>query len=187
MIDLSISTQFLWALGFAVFWYTFLQRLTPRFSQWVATKPWARHAIQNQKRMLYNFGFPQSPDPPLFPHGTSDELSLYMYSWLTVVVTIHGVCGLLVLPVLFKGWQDSSDVERLAYVLGLIADVGYDIQDLANITLSTFAPDRVGKPRTPLVFFIIMTLHHQMAMLLVIPMNMRYIDWQPYHQVCATM
>lgn len=191
LIDLSISSQFQWALAIAVFWAVVIEVSTPPVVRWVLKQPWWPRAAPVQKKLVVNFGYPEGTTD-LFPEGLTNAQLAELYGVVWIYVGTHFVCFLPMLPVLFLGWEEAGAVWRTGFVLGAIGDVGFDIYDWVKTTWKTWAPHNfmrvTGQAPGPMPFWVIMCLmHHPLAMTLVIPMNLHYAWLPAYHKIAVAL
>ena len=146
---------------------------------------WSRHAVKPTIQMMQNFGYPKTPTPT-FPRGVTEEMARDFYAFLTTLCFQHGLSALPMIPVVWYGWANVSVVGRVAFVLGTLSDVGFDIYDSAKSSWRTFAKNHSAP--LPLDFWIvIVAMHHTLALSLVLPMNSKYIQLAPYHQTVASL
>ena len=93
----------------------------------------------------------------------------------------HGICVAPMIPVVIYGWDQSSELVKVCFILGTLGDVGFDIYDAISTSLRTFSKNHPSP--TPIEFwFILVCMHHTTALLLVLPLNMFYVHRSEYHQ-----
>mmetsp|Transcript_131052 Transcript_131052/g.326956 ORF Transcript_131052/g.326956 Transcript_131052/m.326956 type:complete len:303 (+) Transcript_131052:80-988(+) len=181
-VDILMSLETSWvyelltALGFAVMWAIFIQWSTPKMSQYLPTASWWAQALPNQISLMHNFGFPKE--------GTTEVHAIFGFTWIVNMCITHIISALFMLPVAALGWGRAGAIGRLAFILGTLCEVGFDIFDFSKLTLLTFFPQRFPRlgPQTPVTLFcLIGVLHHTTVLSMVIPMNLKYAYLEPYH------
>jgi len=191
LIDLSFSSQLQWALLFAVIWTFVIELSTPPVVRWVSRQLWWPTAMPIQKKLTVNFGFPEGRTA-VFPEGLTSEMLADAYGIVWIYVGTHAICAAAMQPVVFLGWEESGPAGRTAFVLGALADVGFDIYDWIKLTWKTWLPHHfvrvTGQTPGAVPFWIIICLlHHPLALTLVLPMNMHY-PWLPaYHKIAFAL
>ena len=95
------------------------------------------------------------------------------------------------LPMVLIGWDAASEAVKNLFVIGVLSDVGFDLYDWVLTTFKTFAPERakkLGATPFPMSFWVILcVLHHPMALLMVIPMNLKFPHLAAYHQTAFSL
>jgi len=178
LIGLDYASQIYWSLGLAVVWGAWFELSQPIQEKWCSSQKWWPAAIDNQRRLLYNFGYPKKPDPPMFPQGTSDAVCLEGFAMVNNFVFQHAIAGGLMVPVCFLGWEASGPWVRFMFIFGGLNDVGLDIYHVLVTTIKAFhgaIPSIGWKSAAPKPFWFIMCiLHHPLALSMIIPMNINY-------------
>jgi len=103
----------------------------------------------------------------------------------------HCLAGLMTVPVVCLGWETARPLQLL-FLLGGLTDVAFDVFDIFKKSVQIFVPSlssKLFRGTCPISVFVIMCcMHHPLAMLMVVPMNLRYPYLEPYHQiVCALL
>ncbi|CAK0827797.1 unnamed protein product, partial [Prorocentrum cordatum] len=134
----------------------------------VEKMPWWPSAQPLQKGLMMNFGFAEDDCTP--------EMMLEGFSFVLLICGHHFLMGMAMVPVVVRGWSGAGPTGQLLFLMAALGDVSFDVYDTIKKFLLTFFPSTFKSWGTcPLPFFIIMCLlHHPLAMLLVIPMNMKY-------------
>ena len=89
--------------------------------------------------------FSLEPSKPFFPNGLTSDFCAESYCYVLVFVGTHAMCAVPMLPVVFIGWDECSSLWRTAFVLGVLADVGFDVLD-GGLTMASAV---VGDSITP--------------------------------------
>eukprot|EP00668_Euglena_longa_P045661 GGOE01061338.1.p1 GENE.GGOE01061338.1~~GGOE01061338.1.p1 ORF type:complete len:301 (-),score=54.76 GGOE01061338.1:96-998(-) len=182
ILSLGPWDHLLLALLAALGWHWVLRCLHVRLTPWLEVQPWLPQALRFSRQTCYDYGFPREPQPPSFPEGVTDAMALEMLLHLTSLALTDGFPGLMCLPVVLLGWEHCGVWARAAFVLCTLLTLGHSIEDFICISLSVFAPDRVGRTRYPVAVWILMCVfHHPLVLLLIIPLNLRYLDQRWYH------
>ena len=130
--------------------------------------------------MMQNFGFPKEPNKT-FPKGVTEPMVRDFYADLIIICLAHAICVSPMIPVVAIGWDQSSELVKVCFILGTLADLGFDIYDAISLSLRTFSKNHPSP--TPIEFwFILVCMHHTTALLLVLPLNMFYAHRSEYHQ-----
>jgi hypothetical protein len=148
----------------------------------VGKKKWWPSAQLLMKEVMMNFGYPEEACVP--------AVNLEAYSFVIVICGDHLVNGFLMLPVVVLGWSEAGPIWQLVFLLAALADVGYDVYDFTKKFLLAFFPStfRCVGTACPLQFFFVMCcLHHPLAMMLVIPMNLNYYYLPEYHRIACSL
>jgi len=167
-----LEVQLVEAFLQAVFWY-----LTIRFGAKVVeawTCSWSASTLARWTRMN-QVTFKKSFMVDF------DEADTFRFACAFVVILLqHGVGGGLCLPAVF------GLLPALAPTLachGALCEVGWEVQDYIVRWCDILFGGPAGKARQPVPVMIIMTLHHAMGTLLVVPMNLHFRDNAYYHEL----
>lgn len=190
----TLQGQLTPAVFLAVVWAVVFESAVPSIKRRIEKAAWWPGAVPQVKSMMYGWGFPQSPTAN-FRDGTSDEMAAETYAMFVVTCCHHVLSCLLILPVLFWGWQQSSGIVRGSFFLGTLSDVGLDLYDTAKRVLTLPAVRQacpalqcLSETACPEKFFIVVVvLHHLLVLSLMVPMNMYYPHLACYHQVFAAL
>lgn len=173
------------AVLFAFFWAFTVDPYENKISNTLSNAAWWPRAFSPTKSMMCNFGYPTEPNKR-FPDGVTDQLAKDFYANTISICTAHAICASPMLPVLIYGWEESSELMKLSFVLATLTDLGYDIYDFFRLALRTFASNH-PKP-TPIEFFAILgVMHHTTGLALIMPLNMYYVDRFEYHQTAVSL
>jgi len=173
------------ALLFATFWGFTLELSQRKIAQSLPGATWWPAAISPTTSMMHNFGFPKKPSKR-FPKGVTEPMARGFYAYTINICLAHAICASPMLPVLIYGWEESSELMQVSFVLGTLADLGFDIYDAISITIRTFSKDHSSP--TPIEFwFILVCLHHTPALFLVMPLNLHYVHRFEYHQIAVSL
>jgi len=147
----------------------------------VEKMPWWPSAQPLQKGLMMNFGFAEDTCTP--------EMMLEGFSFVLLICGHHFLMGMAMVPVVVRGWSGAGPTGQLLFLMAALGDVSFDVYDTIKKFLLTFFPSTFKSWGTcPLPFFIIMCLlHHPLAMLLVIPMNMKYSYMPEYHKIACSL
>ena len=138
-------------------------------------RDWWIRATKPTTQMMQNFGYPKTPTE-LFPYGVTEPMARDFFAVVSTICFAHFVSAFLMLPVLFYGWDSAPEATRCLFVLGTLSDVGFDIYDSTKSTMRAFLPKMTGTMPVPKpVWFVLVILHHSLAMAMVIPMNLKFI------------
>lgn len=172
------------AIALAVFWGIVLETSKKKVNDSLPGTGWWHRAAKPVKSMMYNFGYPSNPTKK-FPNAVTDEMARDFYAFQVTILFQHFLSALPMVPVLVYGWEDSSEVLKSMFILGTLSDVGFDIYDSWGSTVRTFTkhPDPL-----PIEFWVILVmLHHTMSLILVLPMNLKYVHRYEYHQTAVSL
>ncbi|KAK1736962.1 hypothetical protein QTG54_012407 [Skeletonema marinoi] len=173
------------ALLFAIFWTVSLPLAEKKIALKLTDAAWWPGAVSPTKSMMYNFGYPKEPTKR-FPDGVTESLARDFYSGTISICVAHALCATPMVPVLIRGWEDSSDFIKVSFVLGTLADLGFDIYDAVQLSIRAFAKNH-SKP-IPIEFWVILVcMHHTTALLLVMPLNLHYVHRFEYHQTAVSL
>lgn len=182
---LTLPSMAATAIFFAILWCVYVDLSEKRITQKLIETTWWTRAISPTKSMMYNFGYPKEPNKR-FPDGVTERSARDFYAALISICVAHIFCATPMLPVLIYGWEKSSESMKVLFVLGTLADLGYEIYDAIRFTIRTFATNHPAP--TPIEFFVILVLlHHTTALILVIPLNLHYVDRFEYHQTAVAL
>lgn len=176
LLSLDLWSQLGVALLFAVFWAVALHcMLTPAIRTLVAKQSWwPSPAAEFMKRQMYNYGYPEA--------GVDDFTVLNSFAAVMSIAIQHGLSATVMLPAVFLGWEGCGFWGRSLFVIGSLSDIGWDIQDAVFVTLGTLSHV------VPVRYWILMcVLHHPLALMLSIPMNMYYIGLPAYHRLACSL
>ena len=155
-----------------------------------STSWWHTRAVRPTTQMMQNFGYPTEPTRQ-FPNAVTEEMARDFYAYLSTLCAQHFVSALLLVPVVWYGWDgdNTSDTMKTLFLLGTLSDVGFDIYDATKLTARAFFSSKLSSLSTiPIDFWVVVVpMHHVLAMSLVIPMNLYYIDLPAYHQTALSL
>jgi len=176
------------ALGLALFWALVLETSKSMIYRALSkTTWWKERADQPTRSMMKNFGFPTQPTAT-FPNAITEEMSRDFYATMLCICGQHALSALPMLPVLINGWEDSSEFHKCFFMLGTMSDVAFNIYDAVNSFIRTFLHSKFGRAPLPVDFFIVLcVLHHTTALVLVVPLNLRYPHRWEYHQLAFSL
>ena len=181
----SLAHQATAAVLFSMFWAVSVEPFEKIITNKLSKASWWKRAYSPTKSMMQNFGYPKEPNKR-FPDGVTEQLAKDFYSGTISICVAHALCALPMLPVLIYGWEESSESMKVSFVLGTLADLGYDIYDAIRLSFRTFAANH-PKP-TPIDFFVILGLmHHTTGLALIMPLNLHYVDRFEYHQTAVSL
>lgn len=173
------------AIGMAIAWGTLLEAAKKKIYDSLPNTDWWQNAIEPQKSMMANFGFPKEPTAK-FPDGITESMARDSFAFTVTICLQHGASALFMLPVLIYGWEESSDTVRSLFILGTLCDLGFDLYDSYSSSIKTFTPNHPNA--LPIEFWIvIVALHHTTALSLVLPMNLSYAHRYEYHQTAFSL
>jgi len=163
------------ALGMAIVWALVMETSKSMIYRMLSKMTWWKErADQPTRSMMKNFGYPSQPTST-FPDAITEEMSRDFYAGLLCICGQHMLSALPMLPVLINGWENSSEVHRCCFILGTMSDVAFNIYDSVNSFIRTFLHSKFGRAPLPVDFFVVLcVLHHTTALVLVIPLNLRY-------------
>ena len=171
-------------LFFAVFWGFTLGHSQKMIAQKLIGAEWWPLAVSPTKSMMRNFGYPKE-QTKRFPEGVTEPMVREFYASLINICVAHAICASPMIPVWIYGWEKSSEPMQVLFVLGTLADLGYDIYDSIQLSIRTFT--KHTSP-IPIDFWaILVCLHHTTAIFLVIPLNMHYVHRFEYHQTAVSL
>ena len=178
----SVCFNVVGSLGFSILWAVVAEVAKKALMDWLPRTRWWKHALGPQKKQCENFGF----------QDVDEYLCRDAYAFVLFISGHHLVSVLPMLPVCWYGWDDVSDASRVAFVLGTLSVVGFDVADSIVTTIRTFAPRfafrKFGWRPLPVIYWIIIVLlHHTLSIGLVIPMNLRYIALPHYHTITLSL
>jgi hypothetical protein len=126
--------------------------------------PSRESVVARMKQELREFGW-----------AMNDDQIWLMSCELVVIGLQHLIGGLLILPALLHV-GDPTTAHKLA-IVGALSEVAYDVYDTLRSLYRYFVTQSLPGGRTVLIF---MVLHHQLSILLVLPMNTHY-GHNPYY------
>ena len=174
------------AFLFAAFWGYTLELSERKICQKLIDTTWWLNASKPVKSILLNQNYPDEPTER-FPEGTTDLMVRKYYASYIINASIsHVVCSFSMLPLLTYGWDEASESMKVMFVLGSLADVGWDIYDSIRSTVRAFTRNHPS-PIPIESWFLFVCLHHSLAMSLVIPMNLHYVHRHEYHQITVAL
>mmetsp|Transcript_98843 Transcript_98843/g.262462 ORF Transcript_98843/g.262462 Transcript_98843/m.262462 type:complete len:344 (-) Transcript_98843:142-1173(-) len=148
----------------------------------VKKKPWWPNAQPLQQALMVNFGYPEEACTP--------DVLLDAFAFILCICSHHFSMGAMMLPVLRFGWEGAGPTGQLMFKMAALGDVAFDVYDVIKKLPMTFFPEKVkswGAP-VPLAFFVLLCcVHHPLAMLLVIPMNLKYSYLPAYHRIATSL
>jgi len=156
----------------AVFWFFAIRFGSKIVEKWVGTwseKTRAKWTKMNQ--VTFKKSFMVDFDEP----GTFKFACAFL-----VILAQHGVGGLLCVPSVL------GVMPALASTLachGALCEAGWEVQDYASRWYDIVLGGPEGRARQPVPVMVIMTFHHAMGTLLVVPMNTYYHDAPEYHEL----
>lgn len=179
----TLEGSALFVLGTALITGVLFECANRRLMHIVSRQPWWPNARPLQGALFKNFGYPEQ--------DLSEEVLLDGFAYVLLGCGHHVLAGLMTVPVVFFGWGDARPLQ-LIFLFGALADVALDVYDVFKKCVQKFVPKLSSKLFTgtcPLAFFVVICcLHHPLAMLMVVPMNLYYPHLEPYHQiVCALL
>ena len=141
--------------------------------------------------MMQNFGYPKEPTEQ-FPSAVTEDMARDFYAYLSTLCAQHFVSALLIIPVVWYGWDDTTETMKTLFLLGTLSDVGFDIYDATKLTARAFfsSSSKMSSSLSPIpidFWVVVVPMHHVLAMSLVIPMNLYYIDLPEYHQTALSL
>ena len=176
----TVPFMLITALIFAVFWCVTLELSRRKISNSLTNATWWPAAVSPTTAMMQNFGFPKEPNKT-FPKGVTETMVRDFYADLIIICLAHAICVSPMIPVVIYGWDQSSELVKVCFILGTLADLGFDIYDAISLSLRTFSKNHPSP--TPIEFwFILVCMHHTTALVLVLPLNMFYVHRSEYHQ-----
>jgi len=99
---------------------------------------------------------------------------------LIVILSQHGVGGGLCLPAVFGQWPGLASTLACH---GALCEVGWEVQDYIVRWCDILFGGQAGRARQPVPVMVLMTLHHAMGTLLVVPMNLHFRENAYYHEL----
>ena len=178
MVGIAIVLAFFWCIVLEISKKYIYNQLSKQ--SW-----WKKHAVKPTIGMMQNFGYPKEPNEQ-FRLGVTESMARDFYAFLTTLCFQHGISALPMIPVVVYGWNDASIHWKIAFVIGTLSDVGFDIYDSIKSSLRTFVPNH-SSPLPVDFWVVIVALHHTLALSLVLPMNTRYIQLEAYHQTVTSL
>lgn len=174
------------AVGLALFWGVVLEASKKKiFDALPSTSWWQTNALYPTKAMMSSFGYPKHPTDK-FPNAVTEPMARDFFAFLVAICSQHFVSALCMLPILVYGWEDSSDSLKSLFVLGTISDFGFDLYDSYNSSVRTFSKKHTNP--LPIDFWIIIVaMHHTLALSLMLPMNLNYVNRYEYHQTACSL
>lgn len=173
------------AIGLAIGWGIIMEYGKKKiYDSLTNTGWWQNNAIEPTKSMMANFGYPRAPTDK-FPNAITESMARDFYAFLITICSQHFLSALPMAPVLFYGWEDSSDTLRSLFLIGTLSDLGFDIYDCFASSIRTFT-----KHPNPLpidFWIIVVALHHTTALSLVLPMNLHYVHRFEYQQTAFSL
>ena len=139
------------------------------------------------RSVMKNFGYPSQPTDR-FPKAITEGMARDFFAFLCGICSQHFVTAALMVPVLWIGWDESSDAVKSLFILGTLSDVGFDVYDAIQTSLRTFT--NFGGPEAAIpidTWVVVVAMHHTMAMSLCIPMNLSYPHRYEYHQTAVSL
>lgn len=158
-----------------------VEALNPLMMQIVQKRAWWPQACELQKDLSANFGYDRDQ--------MTDEQALDSYTWILLVCSWHVVTGLMLFPVVIHGWDGAGSSGQLCFLFGTLFDLGFDLYDTGKKFLLTFVHSRFSSlgPPCPLQWFIVCcVMHHTLAMVLMVPMNLKYPFLPEYANIAAS-
>lgn len=181
----TVPFMLITALIFAVFWSVTIELSRRKISISLTNATWWPAAVSPTTAMMQNFGFPKEPNKT-FPKGVTEPMVRDFYADLIIICLAHAICVSPMIPVVIFGWDQSSELVKVCFILGTLGDVGFDIYDAISTSLRTFSKNHPSP--TPIEFwFILVCMHHTTALLLVLPLNMFYVHRSEYHQTAVSL
>ena len=172
-------------LVMAVFWAVVLEMMKKKIIDTLPSRVWWSRTVAPLNSMMVNFGFPKEPTVE-FPNGITDLMSRDSFAFQVTICVQHIISALVMVPVLMRGWEGSSDLYKSMFLLGTLSDLGFDIYDATQTTFRAFVPNHPNA--LPVKFFIVVVLlHHSMAFSLLVPMNLYYLHRFEYHQTAVSL
>lgn len=154
--------------------------------EWVRAKDWWPRASPLQKALMMNFGYPDS--------ACTDEMVLMGYSYVINLCTNHLICGFMMLPVVYYGWEGAQAGGQACFVIGALMDVSVDVYDEVRMFIKTFLFEPVGKKlfggdaADPVQIFVVLgVLHHPLAMTMTCPMVLYYAYLPSFHTIAFAL
>lgn len=181
----TLAHQATAAVLFAMFWAVSVEPFEKMIANILNQATWWPRAFSPTKSMMCNFGYPKEPNKQ-FPDGVTEQLAKDFYANMISICVAHALCASPMLPVLIYGWEESSELMKVSFLLGTLADLGYDVYDFIRLSFRTF--DTKHEKPTPIDFFIILGLmHHTTGLALIMPLNLHYVDRFEYHQTAVSL
>jgi hypothetical protein len=152
---------------------------------WVEKKEWWPRAMPLQKALMMNYGYPEA--------ALTEPVTRFMYAYVICICTHHILCGALMIPVVMYGWQDAGASGQLAFIVGALMDVSYDVYDEFRMIMNTFFYERVGKSlfgagKCPKEFFTVAgVLHHPLGMTMICPLVLYYPSLRSFHIIAISL
>jgi len=171
-----------YVLGFTLVTAVIVEMLNVRMMQWVRTRPWFERMVPLQKRLMMNFGYPES--------SCGKEACLEAYCFVICICGDHLIMGLAMLPVALLGWERAGPTGQLLFVIGGLGDVAYSVYDWVKTFCKTFFPEsfETWGVRTPLPFFILMhILHHAASITMMVPMLVYHTAMREFHLIAISL
>eukprot|EP00933_Yihiella_yeosuensis_P068737 TRINITY_DN7469_c0_g3_i1.p1 TRINITY_DN7469_c0_g3~~TRINITY_DN7469_c0_g3_i1.p1 ORF type:complete len:297 (+),score=49.86 TRINITY_DN7469_c0_g3_i1:80-970(+) len=177
----TVQGHLLVALPLAILTALFFELFSLSFAKFASDTAWWSRAKGPAASFFKNFGMNTSSDAALIDG----------FSWLVCICLHHVMCAMLLLPVLFMGFEAAGPWGQLAFFLGTCGDLGFDIYDFCKKFWMTFFPNHPlissWSPCPRKFFFVVCVLHHGMAMTMLIPMNMKYSHLPEYHLIAVSL
>ena len=190
-MEFSIGWMLGVAVSLAIFWGVFIEVAKAMIFKWVGKQDWwLQNAVKPQTAMMFNFGYPKEPSPA-FPKGVTEPMARDAYTFIVTICFQHAMSALVMVPLVVTGYDKASDLTKVLFVLGTLSDVGFDIYDWSTSTLKAWFPataKKFGYEQLPFPFWVIICcLHHPLAMIMIIPMNLKYLSMPEYHITCVSL
>eukprot|EP00929_Paragymnodinium_shiwhaense_P014889 TRINITY_DN122872_c0_g1_i1.p1 TRINITY_DN122872_c0_g1~~TRINITY_DN122872_c0_g1_i1.p1 ORF type:complete len:365 (+),score=64.71 TRINITY_DN122872_c0_g1_i1:159-1253(+) len=135
-----------------------------------------------QKIMARNFGYPED---------VTDDTLADMFGYSSTICIHHTIAGSLCLPCIIYGWEASGFNGQFCFFVAVMMDLGFDMYDwLKKFWSCVFStcPLRPTWSPCPAPFFVVMCiLHHPMAMMLIVPLNVKYPQLNEYHYIACSL
>ena len=167
-----LEAQIAAALCHAVFWYFWVNYISPSFVRPIIINMRSKEQLLAQNKHMLKKVF-------LIDLGDSPEAKNILFETTVVIFGVimqHGVGGALCVPAIAGGFGLAPRVVAAMVCQGGLCEVGFEIQDtLQRIKMLLFDGAR-GKQFNPPGFLLIMMFHHTCAQCLVIPNNIHYRD-----------
>lgn len=167
-----LEVQLVEAFIQSVFWFLAIEFGVPIVEAWAST--WsattrAQWTKMNQATFKKSF-MVDFDEPETFKFACA----------FIVILAQHGIGGLLCVP------SVAGLLPALASTMtchGALCEVGWEVQDYLRRWYDILFGGPEGRARQPVPIMVIMTLHHAMGTLLVVPMNTYFRENSYYHEL----
>lgn len=149
--------------------------------RWTANQLWWPAAAPRQKQLMLNFGYAEE--------DCTTKAIVECWAYVLVACLHHFLAGCLLLPVCVAGWDGAGAVGQLLFYAGILLELAYDAFDsFRGIALRFFSDTFKFMEPVPWKPFIIMVVcHHQLAVIAILPMLMRYPHATEFHRMACSL